>query len=1201
MTENHPSTVKLKEFLVKKNGRSRRLTIELHKSPLGTAAAATENTLQGGQQQYTEKYYLRTTKRLLFKSIRRSKGVDGTTAMGKSSAEKNIRDLSVIQESPTASPARSAHTHITSNSGLSGGSTYGNDGEKWTTRSLVELKDANIVQVSGKKITLYLKGGKVSGDGEEEDSVSSMAIFGGHDGEKHFIFKDVTQAHEFETAILHYKRKEEEVQSKQLEEILNGGIKEPRQSRLVHPADRIIREESVDEGGHETEALINSDQQNMDIDMHQIENEHIKFLIEIVGCEDLPSADLLGSDPYVVAKFNNKTLHKTKHISKSLNPVYTLRNLSLFTWEIAAKDLFLCDAHAGGGFQLFVYDYDTVGGHDLLGIAAVPAKDLYRAKEERLTYTLGIPTASDNSDEIRGENGHISGQSPKSIKRIVKGIKHLTTPTPEQKGGTISIRCRRATEYDEDFMKTFAEYSKKRELTGILKKKEKEEKGLGKLGWKKKKRGEGGIGTFQSMLETKVRTFHDTNGNKIQKMKVMPGPDPTDSIGTEWMTEEEIEKAVMQPSRQFHYVGSGKIARVYLEILGCDDLPNMEAVTFLGNKTDAFVKVVYEDCICQTDVIDDKNSPRFLPWSKRAFVLHTNYPSSVINLGVFDYDPGTALLNDHDFIGRAAVDITNLRPGTEYMLNYALYDTALKTERRSEGIIKIRIRVEVDDPRAYLLASLSWPPTIYVNSSTSKNFDCVHQSCNGKYDMNKYSLATIIELLCELAEQGRITYYISDFIMGLFLWRNSFNFSISGKDLGIPLNSLCAFFMAITLVENPNLLPSYSFLTLGWLLTASMQWRIDHPNPWRRCPTFRELCLILFFGKQRSLSPEEIAAYEKAEEAKKYDKSWADLIAKAEKKAAEQAAEIAKEQEELYRELEEAGGANTDIASSTEGPGINPIKVARKHLYPIQQILLYVCEIVRFIRNIILWEESLYSFWVTFISFSLSVLLFFVPWGFIVRWSSRIVAWALFGPWMKAVDVYVYQSGSETEESLAKREEAERTIRKKVMEKTITETRIKNELLIKLRDFKQYFFGKFLTRVPILKYDRHIDQPLASSSAKPIKKVGATLAELALAEADKHAHREIGQHLTGLMIPRIAEIEEATKTGRAVLQQSLLEKNDPIGAAAKQSDSSPLASMKIGSVLLCAAVITYLAVPLLIEGVHYITSKILMRCFSYKL
>jgi len=147
----------------------------------------------------------------------------------------------------------------------------------------------------------------------------------------------------------------------------------------------------------------------------------------------------------------------------------------------------------------------------------------------------------------------------------------------------------------------------------------------------------------------------------------------------------------MQPSRQYQYVGSGKIAKVYLEILACDNLPNMETVGHFGNKTDAFVQVVYEDCICKTDVIDDKNSPRFLPWTNRAFVLHTTYPSSVINLGVFDYDQGVAAMSDHDFVGRVSVDVTNLCPGTEYQLNYTLYDTALIEKRKSNGTIKVSL------------------------------------------------------------------------------------------------------------------------------------------------------------------------------------------------------------------------------------------------------------------------------------------------------------------------------------------------------------------------------------------------------------------------------------------------------------------------------------------------------------------------------
>ncbi len=534
---------KLKEFNVKKNGRSRRLTIELHKSPSSTLNAVTDSTLQGGegQQQCTERYYLRTTKKLLFSAIRKVKGDDASVAMDPFSSGQSVADqLSPIHESPTTSPARSAHTHATSTSGIGGG------GEKWITRSLVDLKDANIVQVSGKKITIHLKGGRLSGYEEDEDSVNSMTIGGGgQNGGRQFTFKDVAQAQEFETALLHYKRKEQEVQTTQMDQISNGDSREG-QNRSQIP-EHVNGDLGEDRDIAETSPLVNPGNMNMDIDMDKIGNEQIKFLIEIVGCEDLPIADISTSDPYVVAKFNGKILHKTKHVSKSLNPIFTLRKLSLFTWEISARELFLQDQGGAGGLQLLVYDFDTLGANDLLGRTFIPAKDLYQAKEERLTYRLENPKP---------------GQDGKKKNGIART---LQMPLQEKKHGTISIRCRRATDYDEEFMKTFTEHSKKKDVTGILRKKE--EKGTGKFGWKKrKKRGEVGVSGIQSMLEKKVHTFYDVDGSKIQKMKVMPGPDPNDSLDTEWMTEEEIEKAVLDPSRQYTYVGCGKIARVYLEM-----------------------------------------------------------------------------------------------------------------------------------------------------------------------------------------------------------------------------------------------------------------------------------------------------------------------------------------------------------------------------------------------------------------------------------------------------------------------------------------------------------------------------------------------------------------------------------------------------------------------------------------------------------
>lgn len=598
-----------------------------------------------------------------------------------------------------------------------------------------------------------------------------------------------------------------------------------------------------------------------------------------------------------------------------------------------------------------------------------------------------------------------------------------------------------------------------------------------------------------------------------------------------------------------------------------------------------------------------------MPWTRRAFVLHTNYPSSVINIGVFDYDPGTALLNDHDLIGRASVDITNLRSDTEYVLNYTLFNTALmESTRRSFGTIKVslskdihisfrsvvcskvltdffhskmRLRVEVEDPKAYLLASLKLPPPIYVNSSCSKDFECVHQTCYGEFNMARYSIDYIAELVDELSKYKRVYYYLYAFVRDMLLWRGSHHVTLIGRTLKLPVNSMCMFFMATTVVEKPRLLPSYSFLFLGFVLMTCMGWRNNHPNPWRRCPTFMELLKVLLYGKAAIPQPETISAGENAEEAAQFDNTWKELIESAEKKAADRALEVANEQEMLEKELEDIGGANAEISSNL-GPkfSLDPRQVlGKKYLFPVQQTLLLVCESVRFLRNVFLWEESYYSFWVTLVSFILSIVFIFVPWVFLIRWTSRIVAWTLFGPWMKLVDIYITKSDQRSKGDELKAEDADRLGRKKLMEKTIQEARIRNELAFKLRAFKQYFFGKFLTKVPILKVDRFIDIPLPSSSARPYVKDSSVLATRAFNSAESMAQKDRGQHLEGVMIPRLKSNEERSE----------------IATVESSGDSAQMASMKIGGFVCTAAVITYFLVPILIHaakvGVGYLWNR----------
>jgi hypothetical protein len=209
------------------------------------------------------------------------------------------------------------------------------------------------------------------------------------------------------------------------------------------------------------------------------------------------------------------------------------------------------------------------------------------------------------------------------------------------------------------------------------------------------------------------------------------------------MTKKEIEAETTKESQNWNDIGTGKLGRLFVEILGCDDLPNLDTGGFAGNKTDTFVSLVYEDSTLQTDVIDDTLSPRWLPWSKRAFIFHIFHSSSQLFLGVFDYDASLNPTDDHDLIGRLSVDLTNLQKDTVYTLKYEIFDTARMTQRAGRGFITVRLRLEIDDDRKLLLSNLEPPPQMYVNVRNRKDFRVIRYTCTGKYDMEKYSMKVI--------------------------------------------------------------------------------------------------------------------------------------------------------------------------------------------------------------------------------------------------------------------------------------------------------------------------------------------------------------------------------------------------------------------------------------------------------------------------
>jgi hypothetical protein len=85
---------------------------------------------------------------------------------------------------------------------------------------------------------------------------------------------------------------------------------------------------------------------------------------------------------------------------------------------------------------------------------------------------------------------------------------------------------------------------------------------------------------------------------------VRPFPDPERPEETKWMTKEQIYEDSIAVSKNWVEAGSGgreKVGKVYLEILGCEGLPNMDNLTLdVRDATDAFASIVFEDAIVST-------------------------------------------------------------------------------------------------------------------------------------------------------------------------------------------------------------------------------------------------------------------------------------------------------------------------------------------------------------------------------------------------------------------------------------------------------------------------------------------------------------------------------------------------------------------------------------------------------------------------
>jgi hypothetical protein len=192
---------------------------------------------------------------------------------------------------------------------------------------------------------------------------------------------------------------------------------------------------------------------------------------------------------------------------------------------------------------------------------------------------------------------------------------------------------------------------------------------------------------FENVPRKSILQQHQKNvwveDGKDVAYRVFPHADPCDPENTTFMTTKQMEKFLDEPSREWVEAGLGDFGMVYLEILGCDNLPQMDT-EMIDGLTDPFAGIVFEDTYLRSSVIFDTLNPRWPPWSQRAIKFNIGHPSSKIYVGIFDFDEN--LLDDHDPIGRVVLHLDGFEPDTVYTLKYPLFygDFPAETVRKRQ-------------------------------------------------------------------------------------------------------------------------------------------------------------------------------------------------------------------------------------------------------------------------------------------------------------------------------------------------------------------------------------------------------------------------------------------------------------------------------------------------------------------------------------
>lgn len=796
----------------------------------------------------------------------------------------------------------------------------------------------------------------------------------------------------------------------------------------------------------------------------------VPVLVDIVGAMGLRKRDGGIVDPYCAVYVDGEEVHRTHVIPKDGHPIWTVKSKSLCLLDIPSRAQPSTPSFPVTGEVTF----SVCHGSTCLGKVELSYEDVVKGNGERVEYPLLPPAIAVSRKNMENDAANLSEDHVQSL----------------------ALRFQNATPKDIDFLKHGpSTRTENRGLASDI--------------------------NFKDIKYNPLQLFSKNEKTIQGEQYFRVNPDPERPKETEWMTREQLEAEVLKPSKRWVSAGHGTMGTIRLEILGADDLPNLDLN--INDYTDPFIGIVFEDSMVRTDVIWDNLNPRWMPWSTRAFIFKVRHPTSILMLGVFDYDETP--IDFHDPVGRVVINTSSFRCNTDYVLHYKLHHDPREIDDEPRGTIRIRLRLDWEDESEAMKMSFTPAPRFMINVDNVKSHYVLRYLTRGAIDMEQSSLTTVKLYLSEIVSYWSNYCYALDVLADVILWRGRVKVGKT-RTLWFPIHSMVLFGAAVLVFERPRFAAPILLYAIAWILLSMNYHASRHPYPWLRVKKSEEINMMALFGRS-SGRPEKIEPEQGVR-----DKV---IMERLDKLKAERMSTLIKTllyfQLSVYRIYSQTSITSVKMATDVQEGGWNFLNARLHYLH---MMLKYLCKYIRLFRNFINCKS--YSTDVFSMNCIMAATLWLIfPCNTILVWITRILLWGLLGPWMKLIDIYWVHSWFETKEELLKRAEEGTDLEPRVpnlnpllesdmLRKMGRKGRIMAENSYKKKDMRDHMYGCYCEIVPKADSSRYPSVPSPQSTASPVP-------EHAVQQLEEIWYHVPGQLLDDSVVPDPSNSKEAALEG----------------------------------------------------------------------